>query len=313
MFCIVAFVVLSILGIFSATNRALAKEALDCVLRRVTLRPCNTGFDEKIKAKILGSVITRSEVTARFLNKYFELLSWVFFVLLMASSIFTVRGLYLYYVTGSCNGLNDTAFCVFDPNGDNNKVSTVSSNCYLTPPTEQDLTLQGADFSGFPVINQNVTDNKIVFIGCYACDFTRAAYPVMRELASKYNVNMIYADYPVKEKTDYLSRVGYCVNQADPDKFWKLNDELFVTDKSNLDNADTINKLMTDIGLDTGKMNDCIADPQTETAVQNQFTEIKKTKFYGTPTIFINGEGFVGPKPYRVYAIRLKGLLYWIY
>jgi hypothetical protein len=58
MFCIVAFAVLSILGIFSATNRALAKEALDCVLRRVTLRPCNTGFDEKIKAKILGSVIT---------------------------------------------------------------------------------------------------------------------------------------------------------------------------------------------------------------------------------------------------------------
>ncbi len=54
MFCIVAFVVLSILGIFSASNRVLAREALDCVLRRVTLRPCNTGFDEKMKAKLLG-------------------------------------------------------------------------------------------------------------------------------------------------------------------------------------------------------------------------------------------------------------------
>ena len=56
MFCIISFVVLSILGIFSATNRALARESLDCVLRRVTLRPCNTGFDEKMKARILGSV-----------------------------------------------------------------------------------------------------------------------------------------------------------------------------------------------------------------------------------------------------------------
>jgi hypothetical protein len=36
MFCIASFVVLSILGIFSASNRALAREALDCVLRRVT-------------------------------------------------------------------------------------------------------------------------------------------------------------------------------------------------------------------------------------------------------------------------------------
>ena len=51
MFCIVAFVVLSILGIFSAANRRLAKEALDCVFRRITFRPCNTGFDEKMKAK----------------------------------------------------------------------------------------------------------------------------------------------------------------------------------------------------------------------------------------------------------------------
>ena len=48
MFCIVAFVVLGIMGIFSATNRGLAKEAFDCVLRRVTLRPCTTGFDQKM-------------------------------------------------------------------------------------------------------------------------------------------------------------------------------------------------------------------------------------------------------------------------
>ena len=74
MFCIVAFVILGIMGIFSATNRALAKEAFDCVLRRVTLRPCNTGFDQKMKAKILGSVITRSEFAARLISKNFELL-----------------------------------------------------------------------------------------------------------------------------------------------------------------------------------------------------------------------------------------------
>ena len=34
--------------------------------------------------------------------------------------------------------------------------------------------------------------------------------------------------------------------------------------------------------------------------------------FMGTPTIFINGQGFVGPKPPRVYAIALEGLFYWL-
>ena len=43
-----------------------------------------------------------------------------------------------------------------------------------------------------------------------------------------------------------------------------------------------------------------------------QLDEATKTGFYGTPTIFINGQSFVGPKPYRVYAIALGGLLYWL-
>jgi protein-disulfide isomerase len=313
MFCIIAFVVLSILGIFSASNRVLAKEALDCVLRRVTLRPCNTGFDEKMKAKILGVVITRSEGAARFLNKYFEAIAWVFFVLLMASSIFTVRGLYLFYTTGSCNGLNDSAFCVFDPNGANNQVSAVDTKCYVTPPTEKDLNLVGVDTSSFPVIHPDATANKIFFIGCYACDYTRAAYPEIRALADKYaDINFIFADYPVKEKTDYLSRVGYCVYKDNPAAYWKMNDDLFATDKANLADTAYVDKLMTGLGLDSAKMNTCIADPQTEKTVQNQFSELKKTKFYGTPTIFIDGDAYVGPKPFRVYAIKLKGLLYFM-
>ena len=309
--CVVALVVLSIMGIFSATNRALAKEALDCVLRRVTLRPCTTGFDEKIKSKILGSVITRSEGAARVINKNFELISWIFFLTFLASGIFTLRGVYLFYVTGSCNGLNATAFCVFDPTGQNNQVSGVSSSCYVTPPTEKDLTLTKADTSSFPVVNQDSAD-KIVFIGCYACDYTREAYPMIRDLANKYNVSLTYADFPTKEKTDFLSRVGYCANQEDPARFWKLNDALFATEKTNLENTDVIQKIIADAGLDTGKMNACISNAATEKIVQGQLEELKKTKFYGTPTIFINGTPFVGPKPYRVYAIELKGLLYWL-
>ena len=40
--------------------------------------------------------------------------------------------------------------------------------------------------------------------------------------------------------------------------------------------------------------------------------QITATNFYGTPTVFINGQVLVGPKPYRVYAIMLQGLLFWL-
>jgi thiol-disulfide isomerase/thioredoxin len=310
MFCIVAFIVLSILGIFSATNRALAREAMDCVFRRVTLRPCNTGFDEKMKARILGSVITRSETAAMFINKNFELLSWVFFLLFFASGIMAVRGVYLFYTTGSCNGLNSSGFCVFDPTGANNQVSS-GSGCNVKPKNESDLSLNGINLAGFPVMNPNAPD-KIVMIGCYHCEYTRKAYPMILDLVDRYGASFSYINYPTKEDTDYFSRLAYCVNQQAPEAFWQFNAQFFTGEKERLDDEAFVDQTLAGLGIDAGAVKTCTSSQQTETTVQEQLKEIQKTRFYGTPTIFINGKAYVGPKPYRVYAIRLKGLFYWL-
>lgn len=310
MFCIVAFIVLSILGIFSATNRQLAREALDCVFRRVTLRPCNTGFDEKVKAKILGSVIMRSESAARFLNRYFEALSWVFFILLLASTVLSIRGVYLYYVTGSCNGLNQQQFCVFDPKGEHNQVSSVSETCSETPITAADVTLEGVKLDGFPALNQG-TNDAIVFIGCYDCDYTRESYPLVKKLVDEFGVSFTFLHYPVKEPTDYLSRLGYCVYQQNESAYWDMNDVFFSTDKSNLTDETFLQDTIEGLGLDINMVDTCVSSPITKDIVKRQMDEIVKTHFYGTPTVFINGDVLVGPKPYRVYAIMLRGLWYW--
>ncbi len=311
MFCIVAFVVLAILGIFSATNRALAREALDCVFRRFTLRPCNTGFDEKMKARILGSVITRSETAARVINRNFELISWTFFILMLASSIWAVRGVYLYYVTGSCNGLNQSAFCVFDPTGQNNQTSALSQSCKLKPTTISDLTLKDVDLSSFPVLN-GTSLNKIVFVGCYHCDYTRKAYPMVRDLVDRFGYSFTFLHYPVKESSDYFSKLSACAYKQDPGKYWRFNDAMFAADKANLDDPAFIQKTLTDAGLDPVKAEHCVSDPATEALAKQQMQEVMKTNFFGTPTVFINGKALVGPKPYRVYAIMAEGLFYWL-
>ena len=314
MFCIVAAVVLSILGIFSATNRRLAKEALDCVFRRITFRPCNTGFDEKMKAKILGKVINRSERTARFLSKNFEILAWIFFILMLASSVFMVRSLYLFYTTGSCNGANNTGFCVFDPTGENNQTSSTAEGACPVPANLTNgggLTLDGVDLSLWPVKNTGSKD-QFVFIGCYSCDYTRKVYPEIRKLVGKFQPEFFFGEYPTKLKTDYLSRIGYCVYNQDPEKYWPMNDAFFAEDKSLLEDKTATDTILTNLGLDAATIETCAAAPQTEEAVQKLFTEIRKTNFYGTPTIFINGESLVGPKPFRVYAIQLEGFFYWL-
>ncbi len=310
MFCIVSFIVLSILGIFSASNRRLAREALDCVFRRLTLRPCNTGFDEKMKAKILGVVITRSERAAAFLNKRFEVLAWIFFVILMASSIMGVRGLYLFYTTGSCEGLNSPNFCVFDPTGANNEVSS-SGVCKANQESQAPLSLEGLDLSSFPERNPDSPD-QIVMIACYHCEYSRKAYPLVYSLAEHYGANLIFLHYPVKEPTDYFSRLAYCVYQADPVKFWDFNEAMFSGKKEQLDDPAYIQSMLTGLGLDAFGIDNCTSSLQTRQAVDAQLKEIARSGFYGTPTVFIGKEALVGPKPYRVYAIALKGLLYWL-
>ncbi|MFA6306589.1 MAG: thioredoxin domain-containing protein [Patescibacteria group bacterium] len=311
MFCILALIVFSILGVFSATHRALALEALDCVFRRVTFRPCNTGFKEKMKNKILAKILNRSDLAARLFNKHFELLSWVFFILMIASTFWIVKGGYNFYLYGSCNGLNQSGFCAFDPSGENNKVTELNAVGICSPEAqnEKTITLSGVDLSGFPAISTGSKDT-IVFIGCYECDYSRKAYPEIRELAKKEKTNLIFAHYPAITNTNYLSEVGYCAYNQSQEKFWALNDYLFTADKTKLSDQAFINQALTTFGFNADEINQCVNSAEAKAANEKQLKELQKTDLYGTPTIFINGQVFVGPKPYRVYKSAIKKFIF---
>jgi len=101
--CLIALIVLFFLGIFSAKYRILAKEAFDCVFRRITLRPCQTGFNQKIKATVSSWFLRKNEKIGGFIFRRFEILSWIFVILFMASAIYASRSVYFYAKYGSCN------------------------------------------------------------------------------------------------------------------------------------------------------------------------------------------------------------------
>jgi len=81
MFCIAAFVVLFVCGIFSAAYRELARKAWHCVLRRVTFRPCDINFSEEMKGKLLGKIILVHPRLARFLDRWIDVFAWIFAIL----------------------------------------------------------------------------------------------------------------------------------------------------------------------------------------------------------------------------------------
>lgn len=113
MICIVALVVFGVLGIFSARYRLYARQAFDCVFRRITLRKCETSFDRKMKMKVVSKLSAKSAAAGRFVYRHFELISWFFTVLFFASLAFTLVVVYNMVTYGTCDP-NSTS-CIFEP------------------------------------------------------------------------------------------------------------------------------------------------------------------------------------------------------
>ena len=105
-FCIIALVVFGVMGIFSASHRALAKEAAECVFRMATLRKCESKFDEKWKMKISVGLMKSNPILAKQVYKHFSLISWALVLITVISSGYSIYALYNLAVYGTCDPSN---------------------------------------------------------------------------------------------------------------------------------------------------------------------------------------------------------------
>lgn len=139
MICLIALVVFGILGIFSATHRKIAAQAFDCVFRKMTLRPCQSGLDQRLRIGIIGTASRKSPKLARFISKHFEILSWAFTILMIVSMIYSVIGAFNFVVYGNCNGESSQAFCIYNGLGNSKiQLSCGSPLCQNTNCTCED-------------------------------------------------------------------------------------------------------------------------------------------------------------------------------
>ncbi len=104
--CIVAMVVFGILGIFSARYRKIAKEAFSCVSRMATFRPCETGFDDKVRSHLTSKIMKRSERLAGWFYRNFKAISLAFTITFFLSAGYTAYTVYNLAVYGTCDPQN---------------------------------------------------------------------------------------------------------------------------------------------------------------------------------------------------------------
>lgn len=292
MICVIALAVFGVLSIFSAKYRTLAKEAFDCVFRRLTFRKCVSDLDSRLKSRITGSLMRRSPSLAGFTYRHFEVLSWAFTLLLAWSMIYSGVSLYNYLHYGNCNGkTNGEGFCVFDPAG-NSKFSTFATN-YTGP-------IVLPDEGGAPAIGPKNAPVLIIEFGCYRCPYTKKAEVTVQSILQQYpdTVRYVYRDFPIEAShtgANIHSEAARCA--GDQGRFWEYHTQLF--EQQNMtDHALTLNTIATELGLDINQFNECLETHKHLPEIIKDVEAGEKAGVYGTPTFFINNRTIVGPRPF---------------
>ncbi len=299
MICVIALIIFSILGIFSATHRKLAAEAFDCVFRKSTGRKCASGMDVRIKSKITGTFMKFSPKFGKIIYRHFELASWIFVILFIVTTAYLGFGAYNFYLYGNCYGPTDTGFCVFDPSGHNSQFTTEES-CSGNDEIYDSLSLAGKDLSLFTKSSGN-SGNIVFFVGCFDCQYTKEIYPVMKGLRNK--TTFYFGHFPVNHADDNVTKLTNCAYYYDEEKYWDLIDSIF---ELNTYDFQSILDLAVVEGYVEKDLTFCVAKEGSQKLYDEQIEEMKSMGIYGTPTVFVNGEAIVGPKPLRVYERLLR-------
>ncbi len=298
MICLIALVVFSVMGIFSVKYRQLSAKAFDCVFRRMTLRPCQSGLDRQVKTSLIGFFSRKNIMLARFVARYFEILSWAFTILMLLSFVFSIRGVYFYVVYGNCNGANSDDFCVFDALNPNSQTSTCSDPSLH--PENKTIVYPGIDDD--PLIGQKGAKVTIIEFGCYSCKYTKKAEPVVKDMLKKYDgkILFVYRDFPIPAHLESIERALAANCAKEQLKYWEYHDMLFENQEKNLSKV-TLIEYAGNIGLNSSDFAKCIAENRYIEEIEHDFDDGVEAGVYGTPTFFINDKIVVGPKPFEYF------------
>jgi predicted DsbA family dithiol-disulfide isomerase len=294
MICVAALILFALLGIFSVTYRKLAKEAWVCVTRRVTLRPCETDFQTKVKGLVVGKLIGKNEKVASFVSRHFKGLAWVVVILSIASTVYLGYATYNWVRYQTCDPWTNNCpvgakACVNTDAGSFwgglQRLFGVNSKTNIS-------SVAGPEQSG--KIN-------IVEFADYQCPACAMQYKVIDEFLKKHSgkVNFVFRNVIIPGHTGspYAAQAAEAARKQN--KFMEMYGLLFSRQKewSSKGYYESIFEgYAKELGLDMEKFKADRDSQEVKDKITADIAEAEKLGVQGTPTLFINGTmhfGFV--------------------
>src|SRR3989344_5548103 len=165
----------------------------------------------------------------------------------------------------------------------------IAANLFVQTPQRQ-----LAEKADRPHLGQ--ADAKIVIVefSDFQCPVCQAEFPIIREVVSKYQnqILYIYRQYPIiNENSALVSQASLCAHEQD--KFWAMHDRLFLNPSSEY-STDNLKNIAQQAGLNLEQFNDCLTTEKYKNMVLEDTQDGFTLGIKGTPTFFINGNKLSG-------------------
>ena len=137
----------------------------------------------------------------------------------------------------------------------------------------------------------------LVEYGDYECPFCGEAYPIIKEVQERLGDKLCFAyrNFPLAQIHPHAVHAAEAAEAASAqERFWEMHDALFENQQA-LEDED-IARYAEDLGLDARRLMTEVLMDQYMPRVQEDFKSGARGGVNGTPTLFINGERYDGPR-----------------
>jgi protein-disulfide isomerase len=266
----------------------------------MAFKPCNTGLDLRIKSKFTAKLMWWPGF-ARFFYKNFEILSWIFVVLMLLSAVGTGYGLYNYIKYGNCNGPDSSAFCVF------NVVHQNQPECSIIGDNAITGTVNAAkvEIGDNPVRGDKDATIVLHEFGCYSCPYTKDAEPIVRKILSKNpDVKLVFHDVPLEIHNFSIEAGKGAICAGEQGKYWDYHDLIFERQESL--NNESFDEFALMLDLNITRFDECFSSNKTDIEIKALENEASGAGIYGTPTFVLGNNVLVGPQSYKTFENLIK-------
>lgn len=148
---------------------------------------------------------------------------------------------------------------------------------------------QNIDISSAPVRGDETAPVTIAVFDDFECPYCAQTVPLLKQALDIYpgKVKLVFKNFPLSSHRNAQNAALTALAAQNQGKFWEMHDLLYAN--YNKLNAQKIDELAVEAGLDLDKLKKDRKNPQLSARIKQDMEEGTAAGVRGTPTIFING------------------------